>query len=155
LTNRVRFVNQGDWQVTVGKVEGLGLAQGDVFYYLDPPFYKKSDRLYAHVFKPHDHRRLHDGVVALNHNWLLSYDPAQAIIEMYSHNGAGPKRVDLLYSASAGCKMMKAQELIITNLPCLPQETRLWRSAAEWAAPSATSPARVSLSNIGTRERCG
>ena len=152
LADRVRFVHQGDWQTTIEKVNALGRGQGEVFYYLDPPFYKKSDRLYAHTFTMRDHERLHDGVMHISQNWLLSYDPAPAIVKMYSHNGEGPKRVDLLYSASARGNMMKVQELIITNMPCLPEETRLWRSNAEWAAPSVLPKTDQ---GSGARERCG
>jgi DNA adenine methylase len=141
LADHVRFVHWGGWAGTVAKVDRLGIDRGQVFYYLDPPFYKKSDRLYAHVFGPEDHQRLHDGVVKLKQHWLLSYDPAPAIVGKYSHNGEGPKRVDLLYSASRGGSVIKAQELIVTSLPRLPEETRLWRSSAEWSAPSACSPA--------------
>lgn len=149
LAPQVRFVHRGDWQETLDKVDRLAFRPGEVFCYLDPPFYKKSDRLYQHAFRPEDHRRLHDGVVGLGHHWLLSYDPAQAIVDLYSHNGTGPKRVDLLYSASAKGNMVKVQELIITNLAALPKETRLWRSSAEWREPVTLS------SGAPPRARCG
>lgn len=61
LADRVRFVEQGDRQATIEKVNALGHGRDEVFYYLDPPFYKKSDRLYAHGFGVEDHVRLHDG----------------------------------------------------------------------------------------------
>lgn len=156
LVGRVRFVKQGDWAETVEKVGKLGYEQGEVFYYLDPPFYKKSDRLYKFGFGPDDHQRLHDGVVKFKQQWLLSYDPAPTIVQMYSHNGEGPKRVDLLYSASRGGIVVKAQELIVTNLSRLPEETRLWRSNAEWSAPSACpSVSRPDANGVETQELCG
>lgn len=156
LAGKVRFVQQGDWTKTVAKVDTLGCGREEVFYYLDPPFYKKSDRLYAHVFDVEDHQLLHDRLVGLTQNWLLSYDPAPAIIAMYAKSGEGPKRVDLLYSASAKGNLVKVQELIITNLPLLPQETRLWRSASEWRPSSAgrNRPGEPP-EPIGVRERCG
>jgi DNA adenine methylase len=156
LADRVRFVHWGSWEETVAKADRLGLDRGQVFYYLDPPFYKKSDRLYAHVFGPKDHRQLRDGVVKIKQHWLLSYDPAPAIVDMYSHNGEGPRRVDLLYSASRGGSVIKAQELIATNLRHLPEETRLWRSSAEWSTPSTCPPAEKKGSRASERrELCG
>lgn len=156
LADRVRFVHHGDWQTTIDKVDKMRCKWGEAFYYLDPPFYKKSDRLYAHVFGDQDHERLHDGVVKLKQYWLLSYDPAPAIINMYSHHSDGTKRVDLLYSASAKGNMVKVQELIITSMPYLPEETRLWRSSAEWAMPQTLpKPTEGAHSESGTRERYG
>lgn len=155
LADRVQFVHHGGWEATKAKVEGLGYGVGEVFYYLDPPFYQKSDRLYAHVFRAEDHRHLHDSLVKFKQSWLLSYDPAPAIVEMYSHNGEGPKRVDLLYSASGGGSLVKVQELIITSLPHLPKETRLWRSSAEWSSPVIRSATAAQVEGNGVTELCG
>ena len=94
LRDRVLFVSNSDWRSTVAKVEQVGHEEGDVFYYLDPPFYRKAERLYRHYFMPEDHSTLHDRLIELRQPWLLSYDPAQPIIDMYSHNGRGPRHVE-------------------------------------------------------------
>src|SRR3712207_8539191 len=60
----------------------------------------------------------------LGQPWLLSYDAAQPIIEMYMDNGIGPKRVELLYSAANSDKPVEMQELIVTNLKRLPSADR-------------------------------
>ncbi|MCA1591489.1 MAG: hypothetical protein LC754_02320 [Acidobacteria bacterium] len=49
-----------------------------------------------------------------------------------SHNGIGPKRVELLYSAANSGQLTEMQELIVTSLPRLPRASRLWRTADEW-----------------------
>lgn len=121
---RVIFVKNADWRRTVKKVEQMGFKSNEVFYYLDPPFYSKAERLYRCYFEKEDHAPLHDSLVQLKQPWLLSYDPAEPILTLYSHNGCGPKRVELLYSAPTGGHR-PAQELIITNLPNLPRSKPL------------------------------
>ena len=132
LRDRVLFVDRNDWKQTLAKVEGMKYSSKEVFYYLDPPFYNKARRLYRFFFDVADHEALHASLMHLQQPWLLSYDPAKQILDLYSHNGCGPKRVNLLYSASASKNRGEAQELIITNVPTLPEETRLWRSSDEW-----------------------
>jgi hypothetical protein len=51
---------------------------------------------------------------------------------MYTQNGIGPKRVELLYSAKRMAARVQAQEIIISNLPTLPHPTRLWLTTDEW-----------------------
>lgn len=149
LRKKVIFVENGDWPETIAKVKKLRYAANEVFYYLDPPFYEKADRLYKFYFQKDDHLALHNALVKLNQPWLLSYDPARPILTMYSHNGQGPQHIDHLYSvASKG--LVQTQELIITNQSRLPEETRLWRSSHEWRAPLARASHQQQNSN-GTK----
>lgn len=126
------FVNHGDWWHTVRRVKAREFSPGEVLYYFDPPFYYKAEKLYRFSFDDAEHRRLHDALSELGQPWLLSYDAAQPIIEMYGDNGIGPKRVELLYSAANSQKPAGMQELIVTNLLKLPRASRLWRTAEEW-----------------------
>lgn len=125
---RILFVDGLDWIETIKKVQQIGYKRNEVFFYLDPPFYMKAHRLYRFYFDEEEHLKLRDTLLKIKHPWLLSYDPAEAIINLYSNNGLGPRRVELLYSISGGTKPVKAQELIISNLDNLPKETRLWQS---------------------------
>lgn len=132
LRDRVEFVNHASWQSTLSKAASLGYGRNDVMYYLDPPFYERADRLYSHYFLPKDHKDLHDAVLKLRSPWLLSYDPAQAIIQMYADNGRTPRHVELLYSLKRTNGLSPVHELIVSNLRRLPTRTRLWRTSAEW-----------------------
>lgn len=132
LAERVMFVNHGDWRHTVRRVKARRYPAGEVLYYFDPPFYYKADNLYRFFFDEANHRSLHDALGTLGQPWLLSYDAAEPIIEMYQHNGIGPKRVELLYSAANSGKLTEMQELLVTSLPKLPRANRLWRTADEW-----------------------
>lgn len=102
LSDRVSFVHVGDWEATIARAKKLGFKDSEVFYYLDPPFYQKAERLYEFYFAEADHERLHCFLGSLTSPWLLSYDPAQQVIAMYSSNGSGPRSIELLYSVAAG-----------------------------------------------------
>lgn len=120
LKERVRFVNHGDWKTTVEKVKKLGYNRRDVFFYFDPPFYAKADRLYRYYFEHRDHAELCRFLQRLKHPWLLSYDKAKQIEEMYSSNGNGTNHVEHLYSIASSGTRQKTEELFITNLLRLP-----------------------------------
>ncbi len=136
LSDRVLFVSSGDWQKTVAKVQELRYKKNKVFFYFDPPFYAKAERLYRFYFGDKEHEALHRRVVRIRQPWILSYDPAVPIIKLYAHNGQGPKRIEHLYSIAQSVELVRAEELIITNLPKLPDETRIWRSTSEWGEGS-------------------
>ena len=99
---------------------------------MDPPFFKKADRLYNYYFTREDHEHLRDALVSMKNFWLLSYDPADAIRKLYRSRGKGPRHVELLYSVSGKGDVVKGSELILSNLPRLPTRTRLWRTSKEW-----------------------
>jgi DNA adenine methylase len=130
LRERVAFVRCCDWQETLQRLQAhCATAQNDDFFvYLDPPFFRKAEKLYTYYFKDWDHKELHDALVHLNCPWLLSYDPAHEIEQMYSSNGSRPARVEMLYSAASSPGFRPEQELIITNVEKIPPQTRQWNS---------------------------
>lgn len=132
LADKVCFVHQGSWQETLNKAIKIDCPAREKFYYLDPPFYHKARALYRFYFNEEDHTALHDRLFRLKSNWLLSYDPAEAILDKYTKNGNEPERVGLLYSMAGSSSLNEVEELIITNLTKLPSETRLWRKTDEW-----------------------
>jgi DNA adenine methylase len=67
--------------------------------YLDPPYYVKGERLYDNFYTHQDHIAVRDAVVALKHPWIVSYDAAPEILEMY--HGWPTVRYSLDYSAAA------------------------------------------------------
>ena len=127
-------VHEGDWQATVDRALAAA-APHQAFVYLDPPFFHKADRLYTHHFTLADHVRLADGVARLAARgvpFMLSYDAAEEIANLYTARGLPPQRVELMYSATGRTGPARAPELVVSNLPSLPSATRLWRSQAEW-----------------------
>jgi DNA adenine methylase len=132
LSNRVLFVKNADWNKTFSITQRLSYKPNEIFYYLDPPFYNKADQLYRYYFEDEQHKRLKSVLAKLKSNWLLSYDVAEPIINMYQNNGFEYKHIDIIYSIASSTSIVKAQELIITNLSKVPSETRVWRTTNEW-----------------------
>jgi hypothetical protein len=86
-------------------------------------------------------------LVKLKANWLLSYDPAEAIVSLYSCNGSTPKRIELLYTVGANGLVVKAEELIISNVQSLPQTIG---NLAAQAGPAASESLSGKDGRLGT-----
>ena len=140
LADRVAFVRCDEAGRTIAQARALARQQNwSTFFYFDPPFWAKSALLYRHAFREWQHDELAEQLLWLRDAWLLSYDPAPEIEANYAgHHGVQAANVELLYSA-AGRNVGKSagRELVITNLPVLPAETRLWRDEGERAAARA------------------
>lgn len=133
LSDKVLFVKTGSWRSTIGAVQRAGIPSTDILYYFDPPFYAKADRLYRHFFVDKNHRQLANSIAKLPSDYILSYDVAEPIIELYKSMGMTPTQVELLYSTSSREKLVSSKELIVTNLLNLPTHSRLWISKEEEA----------------------
>lgn len=141
LKDRVAFVWNVSWDQALAQTHSLqeqGTLPKDVVYYCDPPFFNKADQLYTYYFQDEDHRHLRDTLLATQASWILSYDSVAKVKELYGISDHESTQVELLYSIASQGGHRVAREVIVSNLPLLPDETRLWRSSHEWKkAPSA------------------
>lgn len=55
----------------------------NLFIYLDPPYVKKGKQLYKNHFSDRDHRRLEKSISKLKNDWIVTYDNADLISEIY------------------------------------------------------------------------
>ncbi len=53
------------------------------FFYIDPPYFKKASKLYTNFYKKSDHSALAETVLNLENPWLMTYDNAPEIAELY------------------------------------------------------------------------
>ena len=141
LADRVAFVHEGDWSETVDRAIDNMSGPEDVFVYLDPPFYRKANRLYRYYFDDDGHSALRDGLVHFVCPYLLSYDAAPEVEALYDGWGGGVGRVGLLYSATGSDDLQRAEEFVVTSLDVLPTATQLWRTQREWRGDVASSEA--------------
>ena len=75
----------------------FGAGQGALLY-LDPPYFKKSHRLYQNNLSKCDHKRLAVRVVSLERcSWVVTYDDASAAIAAYK--GQKMRRFSLSHTA--------------------------------------------------------
>lgn len=70
-----------------------------MFFYFDPPYYNKGQKLYKNFFTPQDHQRIHDVITQeVAAPWIITYDDVSQIAEMYCDYET--RRFDLTYSAA-------------------------------------------------------
>jgi DNA adenine methylase len=134
LKDRVAFVLNMSYESGVRftyQFKNAGTMLKDVFFYFDPPFFRKADRLYRYFFEYEDHKNLRDLVTGLPSFWLMSYDFAPELEMFYGSVESTRTHVELLYSAAANGGNRPVKEAIITNLPTLPSDLRLYTSALE------------------------
>jgi len=75
---------------------------------IDPPYYLKGKGLYQNFFEHHDHSELSDVIRTLNRPWIVTYDNAPEINEIY--RDLKPSSFDLTYTAQV---KKKGSEVII------------------------------------------
>jgi len=127
LRDKVAFVWNLSWEDCLEAMADYtkDLDTDQIFSYLDPPFYFKAKRLYTYYFTEQDHKALYNAITKLSTPWLLSYDAAKPIEELYSSNGIEPKHIELLYTVAGSSGVTPAKELVITNLPKLPEQSKM------------------------------
>lgn len=87
----------------------------DTFWYLDPPFFAKADRLYRHHFDSLDHEGLATDIARLKGSWVLSYDDhADARILYGDHPGFA--RIGLQYTAAVGDARKQKGEIVVSDI---------------------------------------
>jgi DNA adenine methylase len=130
VQGRVAFVECASALDIVGREQLVArTSKKSVFFYLDPPFWSKSQRLYRFAFSVEDHHRLATALRYVRNPFLLSYDPAPNIKQLYRRGNLVMQTIELLYTAT---QRSAGYELVISNLPKLPRDTRLWRTTEEW-----------------------
>ena len=130
-TTRILDVWDTAWQETLKRLEADFLCPTDrVLVYLDPPYIKQSARLYGIDFGPDAHRELAAFLTGsrLPYQWVLSYDDAPLIRELY---GAAPGLVryetDHTYTTAGARKVSKQRtELLITNIDDVALDLPTW-----------------------------
>lgn len=95
----IDFINQSD-----------AILPPKSIFCIDPPYYMKGSTLYTNFYNPEDHQQLANLIMGLHHPWILTYDDAQEIQDLYPSH---PQyKFNLNYSAA---KKRKGTELLITS----------------------------------------
>lgn len=122
--DRVAFVRTQSYARTFADVRGRTLASArpqDLFWYLDPPFFRKAEKLYSYCFSPADHAALARRLETLPGNWLLSYDDDPEARRLYGHR-QGLQLAEMIYSSRrsdndmANRRLYAGREILVSNL---------------------------------------
>lgn len=94
----------------------------NVFFYFDPPYYNKGQKLYKNFLNHQDHQRIHDVITQeITAPWIITYDDVEAIEGLY--DAFLMRRFDLTYSAA---NKGKASELMFfSNVQACPTTEQL------------------------------
>ncbi|EKO4095991.1 DNA adenine methylase [Salmonella enterica] len=77
---------------------------------IDPPYFDKGSLLYTNFYNVEDHKKVSEAILGLKHPWLLTYDNALEINELY--NDCARYTYPLNYSAAT---KRVGTELLITQ----------------------------------------
>jgi DNA adenine methylase len=80
IRGQVISVGAMDWRLFSHKFRKV---KGS-YLYLDPPYFNRSEQLYGYIFKNRDHENLRNYLSKLSRPWMLSYDDAKGIRDLYS-----------------------------------------------------------------------
>lgn len=80
LRNSIRFT-EGDAIEAITDLDGSGI-EDEVLAFVDPPYLREGNRLYANGMSELDHRRLADALNASPARWMLTYDDEPAVAEV-------------------------------------------------------------------------
>lgn len=109
------------------------------FTYLDPPYYVKGQGLYQNYYQHDDHARVSGLVKSMESPWIVSYDSAPEIIEMYE--GLDHIRYNLNYSAAS--RYRGAESMFFSSLVNRP----------DGVVPSRVSPSAVDRTRLALLQK--
>jgi DNA adenine methylase len=124
LKDRVAFVWNCCWRGGINRIRRKQISgdiPSNIVFYFDPPFFEKADQLYNYYFNWNNHQDLRDFIVNLEDNWILSYDSAEQVKQLYGEN---LKSVDKEMRYSTGkCTNVRNEkkEIILSNMNLIEQ----------------------------------
>jgi DNA adenine methylase len=85
IADRRDAITIKNWDAEKFILEYVSTLPKRTLVYCDPPYFRKSERLYLNHYEPQDHKQLARTIQRhLKHPWVVSYDETPEIIEAYS-----------------------------------------------------------------------
>lgn len=132
LINKIRRIAMYKDQVRLTKLDAKAFLQSvpklvtkRCLINIDPPYYKRGPELYCSFYNHDDHAELSRAVKKLRRPWMLTYDDAPEIAQLYS--SLRTYRKELNYSAQT--KRVGVELLVLANGLELPACLDLARQA--------------------------
>lgn len=90
LTRRIQRIRRYRKQINLHNLDALDFLKmteeslpKQTFLCIDPPYYNKGSSLYTSFYHPEDHKALCDVVLKLDRPWIITYDNAPEIKDLY------------------------------------------------------------------------
>lgn len=117
LSDRVVSVTSDDWESFCDRLR----RNANAFFYFDPPYFHKADALYGYYFLDADHSQLRGYLGRLRNKWMLSYDDAPEVRDLYQQHAGRARTIDSTYSTHPmGGSSFVGREIFFSNLARLP-----------------------------------
>ena len=114
LINRIQMIGRMKRRIVLTNLDAKVFLNGEnmrhyynAFLNLDPPYVKKSNKLYKNAFSADDHRELFEIVHQCKRKWIVTYDVCDLVKELYAHHRSSYLSVS--YSVKS---TRKARELV-------------------------------------------
>lgn len=135
LRGSIRFT-EGDAVAAIADLDGSGI-EDEVLAFVDPPYLREGNGLYANGMTAEDHQRLADALNASPARWMLTYDDEPAVAaDLY------PDRRVLAYriSNTANRQRIATEHAVFSDNLALPALLELLPGAeASWVRQQARS----------------
>ncbi len=126
LVHRIRRVNKYRSRIHLTCEDAVDfMAQSSrlpeqTLFCVDPPYFNKGSSLYSNFYNPNDHKDVAAAVLGLNHPWILTYDDASQIRQLY------PSRRQFVFDInySVQTKRIGTELLIASKGLRLPEEIK-------------------------------
>ena len=89
LVRRVRRIQRYRSRIHLSNLDAIDFMSRsdnmpeDTFFCIDPPYFNKGADLYTSFYSPDDHAAVSDAVLALERPWIVTYDNADAVRDLY------------------------------------------------------------------------
>lgn len=132
LIGKIAIIAEHKQSITVYNKDIISLLRNyasgfgrNVFFYFDPPYYNKGQKLYKNFFGHKDHQRIHDVIAQeIAAPWIITYDDVDEIADLYADFSI--RRFDLTYSAAN--KGTASELMIFSDIHSCPTQKQLFEN---------------------------
>lgn len=89
LIDKLQMIEMHKQRIHISSMDGIDFlnmlnnSDQNIFFYLDPPYYKKGRNMYLNFYRDIDHINLAEKVKELRKKWIMSYDYHDFILKLY------------------------------------------------------------------------
>jgi DNA adenine methylase len=137
LSRRIRRISRYKSRINLTNLDAVEFLRGaashfpeETFLCIDPPYFNKGSSLYTSFYNPEDHAHLRNCVIELENPWIITYDNAQEIKELYAQR----RQFEFGLNYSVQTKRMGTEVMIASKGLKIPESIKSGHLSAKNAA---------------------